>query len=118
MQRNYMTGPGSRGEQNALNKMVSVELLRKNYSIVPILCIIGFAIIVPTLYCVRLATKSTDVNFAKHKARNQWDDYEAKAYKFVNVSGEKEAIPIPRPMKFINTTGELEAAPSPRRKLD
>ena len=94
MKRNYMTGPGGRLAQNAKAPGMSMEEIKKHYSLIPIFVVLGVAVIVPALYCARLATKSTDVSFSKNVA--PWDDYTDKAFKFINISG-KEHIPSPKP---------------------
>ena len=90
-----LNGPGGRLAQNAKAPGISIEGLKKHYSLIPILLILGYAVVLPTLYCIRLATQATDVIINK-KNKAPWDDYTSKAFKFVNISG-KEHIPSPRP---------------------
>jgi len=96
VKRNYMEGVGGRNKQNTRLPGGSWEEVKKHYSLMPIFAILGFAVVVPALYCVRLATQGTDVIFNKTKPE-PWNDWNDKAFKFINIQGAKEAIPSPRP---------------------
>ena len=96
---NYMNGAGSRSTQNRWKDttVMSFEKLKVHYDLLPIIVIIGFAVVYPTAYCIRLATKATDVTWRKEE--QPYEDYVAKEYKLINSLGnEKEAsTPSPRP---------------------
>ena len=94
--RNIMKGPGSREFQNKGCQGMTAESVKRHYSLIPIFCIIAFALVTPTLYCIRLATKSIDVNIAKRK--EPWNDYTAKEFKFFAPRpGPNLSTPSPRP---------------------
>ena len=95
---NYMTGPGSREMQNKIGKMqgMTIESLKRHYDLIPIMFLIGLAIVYPVLYTGRLALKATDVTWKKEL--QPYEDYAAREYKFLNPSGNKlAAAPSPRP---------------------
>jgi len=59
---NYMNGPGSRSQQNKMfGRMpgMTVASLKKHYDLIPIVMIIGLAIVYPAVYTARLALRAT-----------------------------------------------------------
>ena len=97
---NYMNGPGSRSTQNKMfGRMPGMTLrsLKVHYDLIPIVVIIVFAIIYPTLYAARLALKATDVSWKKEQ--EPYEIYSAKEYKLLNPSGNhvEATTPSPRP---------------------
>jgi len=94
---NYMNGPGSRSMQNRWKDTTVMELdrLKVHYDLIPILIIIGFAVVYPTAYCIRLATKATDVTWRKEE--QPYEDYVAKEYKLYNPYGNQKEVTTPSP---------------------
>ena len=56
--------------------------LKHHVSLQPLFAIMGAGMIFVGAYCVRLATKTTDVNWRKKE--EPWNYYEGKQFKFMN----------------------------------
>ena len=105
---NYMNGPGSRSQQNKMfGRMPGMTFasLKKHYDLIPILMIIGLAIVYPAVYTARLALKATDVTWTKEK--EPYEMWAAKEYKLFNPS------PWYKNTSEVSSS-ELASTPSPR----
>ena len=67
-----MKGKGSREEQNTRPQGKTYSSLKNHHSLVPLFVVIGAAMAVVVFYVARLASRSTDVNWAKKK--EPWDE--------------------------------------------
>ena len=87
----YMDGPGGRWEQNTRMQGMTIESPKRHYSLLPLFGALSFAVVVPILYCYRLATKSVEVNWSKRK--EIWNDYrDGREYKIVNLTPSKPCV--------------------------
>ena len=82
MERSYMSGKGSRAEQNRRPQGLTVASLKTHYSLLPLYGALGFAMTVMVLYCIRLATKPTDISWKKD--HEPWEYYRHREFKLVN----------------------------------
>ena len=99
VKRDYMKGKGSRAEQNIRPQGMSSASLKHHYSLVPLFVVIGAAMGFVVFYVARLATRSTDVNWAKKK--EPWDEWKDKEFKFIN---QTPGAGIPSPVTNIIPT--------------
>lgn len=82
IKRNYMTGKGSREQQNLAPMGLTMASIKTHYSLVPLYASLGFAMSVVVLYCIRLATKPTDLSWTKE--HEPWEYYRHREFKFIN----------------------------------
>ena len=64
---------------------MSLAGLKKHSSLVPLFVIMGAGMTFVAAYCMRLATKTTDVNWSKNE--EPWNYYKSKQFKFFNPKG-------------------------------
>ena len=95
LRRNYMTGKGSRAEQNKrLRGIMSIQELKENYSIIPLLIVLTVSCSIGISFAIRFAMISPEVNWAKRS--EPWDDYrDGKAVKFFNPLGTSGKTELP-----------------------
>ena len=95
IRRSYMTGKGSRAEQNKrLRGIMSIQELKENYSIIPLLIVLTVSCSIGISFAIRFARVSPEVNWAKRD--EPWNDYrDGKAVKFFNPLGTTEKTELP-----------------------
>ncbi|XP_066599633.1 cytochrome c oxidase subunit NDUFA4 [Prorops nasuta] len=64
---------------------LSVEGIKKNPSLIPLLACIIVGGLGASFYVFRLATKNPDVTWSLKKNPEPWNEYENKQYKFYSV---------------------------------
>ena len=75
---------GSRGENNRPIQGMSIKSLKKHMALQPLFVIMGLGMTFVVAYCIRLATRSTDVNWRKQD--QPYDYYRDKQFKFMNIA--------------------------------
>ena len=83
----YITGPGGRKANNALWKMqgMNVKSLKHHVALQPLFVIIGAGLIFVGSYVIRLASKTTDINWSKEKDYTKvMAYYENRQFKMLN----------------------------------
>ncbi len=64
---------------------MTIESLKKHKALIPLFVIMGAGIAFVAGYCVRLATRTTDVSWKKEE--EPYNAYKSKQFKFLNPSG-------------------------------
>jgi len=85
----YLSGVGGRKLNNAVSSMqgLTIKSLRHHTALQPLFLIMGVGIAFVTLYVGRLASKTTDVNWAKRDMEDAYGYYENRQFKWFNPRG-------------------------------
>ena len=76
---------------------MTLQSIKKHYSLIPLFAVISAAMGVVVFYVIRLATYSTEVNWAKRSGENApWNDYAAREYKLINLTKGDTPSPVPK----------------------
>jgi NADH dehydrogenase (ubiquinone) 1 alpha subcomplex subunit 4 len=79
-----MEGAGSRSENNRPIQGMSLKSLKKHTALQPLFVIMGLGMTFVVAYCIRLASRTTDV--AWRKQAEPYDFYRDKQFKFMNIA--------------------------------
>jgi hypothetical protein len=82
-----MYGPRSRFANNGIMPGLTLASLKHHVALQPLFVIIGGGMVFVCAYIGRLASKTTDVNWLKHKDANVMEVYRGKQFKFFNPAG-------------------------------
>jgi len=85
----YIMGPGGRRENNSKPMQgMTKKSIQHHKALQPLFIIIGGGMLFVAAYCVRLASKTTDVNWSKQKdPAAPMNYYENRQFKMLNPLG-------------------------------
>jgi hypothetical protein len=85
----YITGPGGRKENNSKPMQgLTMKSIKHHKALQPLFVIMGAGMVFVAAYCVRLASKTTDVNWSKQKdPAAPLNYYENRQFKMLNPLG-------------------------------
>ncbi|GAB6032046.1 hypothetical protein CHUAL_010415 [Chamberlinius hualienensis] len=66
--------------------------LKRHPALIPLVVIIGAGCAMSSLYLLRLAVKSPEVQWNKHGNPEPWNDYEGKQYKFYGAGRDYSKV--------------------------